>query len=81
MITLRPGFLYLTREDGRFILVRVDEIMHVLENTFKKDGVATACLTLQLRNNLSVHVEKTLEEFRSMYGQAADSPMHIIGLP
>ena len=59
MSELRPGFVRLTRTDGRTALIRVDAITAILENTGKNKEPEQ---TIQVGPTISIHTAATAEE-------------------
>jgi hypothetical protein len=77
-IEMRKGFVALRRTTGKMAWVRVDEISCIFEGEEKRDGKPFPILTIQVRNNVSLHVEIAYSELIEKMRQAASTQMHVI---
>lgn len=68
MSEMRPGFIRITRDDGRQALIRADAITSILENSTKG---GKAVLSIQLGPVLSIHTEMTEEAILDRMSQAS----------
>lgn len=74
----RKGFIELRRTTGKMAWVRVDEITALLEGEEKRDGKPISIVTIQIRNNVSIHVEIEFLALKGMIQEAAGTQVHII---
>jgi len=75
---MRKGFVALRRTTGKMAWVRVDEISCILEGEEKKDGTVRSILTIQVRNNVSLHVDISYAGLIEKMEAAAATRMHVI---
>jgi len=75
---MRKGSAAVRPTTGKMAYVRVDEIGCILEGEEKKDGVTRPIMTIQVRNNVSLHVDIDYRELILKMEAAAATKMHVI---